>query len=320
MRAVGLARAVADPQEMPRPGQPLARGAVEPGQRLFVFQQQRLVAGVEIHRGQFVVVVAVQPGGVHEIQRVADARGQVAVFPRLLAVGEAQRPLVDAVHVGKAARGKGAQQVQRARRLGVGAQHLVRIGDAGGLGKVQLVDDVAAIAGQLLPVHRFGRGRARLGELPGHAPHLYRGHLGAVGQHHGHLQHHLEGVADVVGVEIGKALGAVAALQQEGLAARHGRQFRFQAPRLAGEDQRRIGGQPALDLGQGRGVGILRHLHPRLVAPVGFGPFRHCLCSGSGPGSGRLTFLRVYSGAGARGQCPPGAFFPLAVAPGPLAS
>ena len=42
--------------------------------------------------------------------------------------------------------------------------------------------------------------------------------LAAEGQDHGHLQHHLEGVADVVGVEFLEALGAVAPLQQEGLA------------------------------------------------------------------------------------------------------
>jgi hypothetical protein len=42
------------------------------------------------------------------------------------------------------------------------------------------------------------------------------------GQHHRHLQQHAEGVADVVGDGIGEALGAVAALQQEG-----GRCIRF---------------------------------------------------------------------------------------------
>jgi hypothetical protein len=36
-----------------------------------------------------------------------------------------------------------------------------------------------------------------------------------VGQHHRHLQEDAEEIADVVGAVLGKALGAIAALQQE---------------------------------------------------------------------------------------------------------
>ena len=48
MRAVELARAVADPDEMRRASVGVARGAVHPRERLLIRQQQRLVAGIEI--------------------------------------------------------------------------------------------------------------------------------------------------------------------------------------------------------------------------------------------------------------------------------
>ena len=64
---------------------------------------------------------------------------------------------------------------------------------------------------------------ARLGELPGDAPDLHRGHAAAVGEHDGHLQDDLELVADGVGRERVERLGAVAGLQHERLAARRRR-------------------------------------------------------------------------------------------------
>ena len=48
MGAVGLAGAVADPEEMGGAGVVVAGGAVDAGQRLFVRQEQSFVAGVEI--------------------------------------------------------------------------------------------------------------------------------------------------------------------------------------------------------------------------------------------------------------------------------
>ena len=76
---------------------------------------------------------------------------------------------------------------------------------------------------------RLGVGRARLGELAGHAADLDHRHGAAEGQHDRHLQQHAEGVADVVGMELGEALGAVAALEQESLAVGDIGQRRLQA-------------------------------------------------------------------------------------------
>ncbi len=138
---------------------------------------------------------------------------------------------------------------------------------AGGV-EIEAVDDVAAIGRQGHAVLRLGVGRARLGELPGEPAELDHRAAGAEGQHHRHLQQHLEGVADVVRVELGEALGAVAALQQEGLAGGDIGQPVLQPPRLAGEDQRREAVQRLLDPGERGLVGIARHLPDRQAAPA----------------------------------------------------
>ena len=159
---------------------------------------------------------------------------------------------------------------------------------AGGV-EIEAVDDVAAIGRQRDAVLRLGVGGARLGELAGEAADLDHRAGGAEGQHHRHLQQHLEGVADVVRVELGEALGAVAALQQKGLAGRDIGEPVLQPPRLAGEDQRREAAQRLLDPGERRLVGITRHLPDRQAAPAPGRPFIHhdiSACSNGGTGHG----------------------------------
>ena len=125
-------------------------------------------------------------------------------------------------------------------------------GSRAALVEIEAVDDVAAIGGQRDAVLRLGVRRARLGELAGQPAELDDRAGGAEGQHHRHLQQHLEAVADVVRVELGEAFGAVAALQQEGLAGGDVGQPVLQAARLAGENQRRIPVQRLLDARRAR--------------------------------------------------------------------
>ncbi len=75
---------------------------------------------------------------------------------------------------------------------------------------------------------------------------------------------------------LGETLGAVAALQQEGLACGDTRKRLFQVAGLACKNQRRKGGKLRLDIGQCLGIGILRHLQHRFGAPaIGRPPFGH---------------------------------------------
>ncbi|MDF9865771.1 hypothetical protein M2437_004753 [Methylorubrum pseudosasae] len=174
------------------------------------------------------------------------------------------------LEVGVAAGGEGAQQVQRRRRLPVGLELAARIGDPGLLVEGQAVDDVAAVARQRHAVERLGRRRARLGELAGDAADLHHGRAAREGEHHRHLQEDAEEVADVVGRVLVEALGAVAALQEEGLARPDARQGRLQLARLTGKNERRKARELRLDGLESARVRIGRDLLDRQVAP-GFG-------------------------------------------------
>jgi hypothetical protein len=181
-----------------------------------------------------------------------------------------------AAEIGKAAGRKRAEQVERRRRLPIGHQLALRIGDAR-LGRERdVVDDVAAIARQLDAINLLGVRRARFCELSGDAADLHDRQRAGIGENDGHLQQHAEKVADVVGAVLGKALGAIAALQQEGFAGGDARQRFLQIAGFTGEHQRRKGSQLRLDISQHLGIGIIGHLQHRFGAPaIGCPPLGH---------------------------------------------
>ena len=117
------------------------------------------------------------------------------------------------MNIRKPAFGKRAQEVQSGRRLGIGLQHLLRVWNAGLGGEIELIDNVTAIARQFDTILGFRRSRAWFGKLPSHAAHFDHRHFCAISQNHGHLQHHFERVADVVGGKLFKAFSTIAALQ-----------------------------------------------------------------------------------------------------------
>ena len=177
---------------------------------------------------------------------------------------------------GVTALGESAQKIERRRRLAIRHQHPLRIGGARLRRERDVVDDVAAVARQFDAVDFLGRRRARFCELSGDAADLHHRHRAGIGQHHRHLQQHAEEIADIVGAMLGEALGAIAALQQEGLAGRHARQRLFQVAGLACKNQRRKGRKLRLDIRQCLRIGIVWHLLHRLGAPaVGCPPLGH---------------------------------------------
>jgi hypothetical protein len=75
---------------------------------------------------------------------------------------------------------------------------------------------------------------------------------------------------------LGEAFGAVAALQEEGLACGYSRKRLFQVAGLTCKNQRRKRGKLRLDIGQRLGVGIIGQLQRRPGAPaVGCPPLGH---------------------------------------------
>ena len=201
---------------------------------------------------------------------------------------------MDLVEVRIAALRERAQQVERGGGLVVAAHHALRIRRAALGGEGDIVDVVAAIGGEGDAVDRLGVGRARLGELPGHAADLHDRQLRRIGQHDRHLEDDAERVADIVRVELGEALGTVAALEEERLARRDLGQLRLELACLAREDERRIAHQLALGAGERVGVGVGRELTGFVGAPAGRAPLGghgHFLSQG-----------RAFAPAGARKQ------------------
>ena len=214
----------------------------------------------------------VQPAGLHEGQRLGNPVGQFQITLRRARI-DIEQPLMHAAEAGVAAVGQRANEIQRRGGMAERLDQPCRIGHARGGRELRAVDDVAAIARQLLAVLLLGRRRARLGELPGDAADLHHRHGRGIGQHHRHLQEHAQEVADVVGADvvgarIGEALGAVAALQQEALSRRNAAKLLLEVARLAGKHQRRIACELFLDGLQRRLVRVLGHLDNRLGSPA----------------------------------------------------
>ena len=275
VRAVELAGAVADPEEVGGAGVVVARGAVDAGERLLVGQEEGFVAGVEVGLADLLGGGAAHAAGGHEGERFVDARREVLIAGgERGAGGEVEVPAVDLVEVGVAAGGEGAQQVEGSGGLEVGGFHAGRVRGAGLGGEIGAIDDVAAVAGEGDVIRGFRVAGAGLGVLPGHAAHFDDGHAGAEGQHDGHLQQDAEGVADDVGLEVLEALGAVAALEDEGLAVGCLGQGLLEAAGFAGKDQGGIGGEAGFSSGQGGGVWVGGKLARVSVAPGGWGPGR----------------------------------------------
>ena len=206
-----------------------------------------------------------------------NAVGHFLIALSLRAAGDkAHVPAMHLMQIGIAALREGAQQVERGGCLQIAFQHTLRIRHTGGFVKFEAVDDIAAIARQLDAAYCFRIAGAWLGELPGETADLHNRAVGAIGQHHRHLQQHLEGIADVVGVKFGKAFGAIAALQQKRAARGHIRQLFLKASRLTCKYQRRKGFQLRLDRLKGLNVRICRQLADGFLSPAIGGPaFRH---------------------------------------------
>jgi hypothetical protein len=176
--------------------------------------------------------------------------------------------LAHAGQVGVAALREGAQKIERRRGLAERLDLPAGVGTTCIRGEGDIVDDVAAVARQFNAVALFGAGGARFGELAGNAADLHHRRCGGIGKHHRHLQEHAEEVADIIGAMLGKAFGAIAALQQESLAVGDAGQRLLQAARLAGKNQRREGGKLLFDVDQGLPVRIVGDLQNRLFAPT----------------------------------------------------
>src|SRR5262245_56020319 len=95
----------------------------------------------------------IEAARLHEAERLRNAIRQFDVAPGLRTIlYEAEHPLAHAAEIGIAALRKSAQQIECRRRLAICLDLSARIGPPRFLGKGDVVDDVTAIARQLLAV------------------------------------------------------------------------------------------------------------------------------------------------------------------------
>ena len=295
MRAVELAGAIADPEEMSRAVVPVVGDGVLPGERLLVVQEQRLVRRVEVDLVQLPFGVQVDTARRHEAHGAFDLTSKGFVSEAFGAGGhEVLVPRMDLGEVGVTAFRERAEQVECRGGLVVAAQEPLGVGSASCSLEREVVDDVTTEAGQLDAVARLRIRRAGLRELAGDAPDLHRRHTGPVGEDHRHLQNDLELVPDAVRRKRAERLGAVTGLEHEGFPIRGESQRIGQGASLTGEDERwnlaeLIGDGAQLGLGP---RGLLRDgtVTPGTRTP---GWFRH--------GLGHVRHLR--GTARERGRC-----------------
>ena len=271
--AVEVAGALADPQHVGGAVVPAAGQRVLAGQRLLVAEDQRLVAGVDVDRRQRRVALGVDAAGPHEVQGPLDLGGQLLVAATLRAGRhELLVPRVDPGEVGEPALGEGAHEVQRRGRLVVRLHEALGVGRAGAGLEQRAVDDVAAERRQVDVALALGGAGAGLGELAGDAPDLHDRDAHRVRQHDGHLEDDAQLLPDVVGRELLERLGAVAGLQEEGVAGGDLGERGLQRAGLPGEHERGIAGD-----GLQRPVQLVR------VRPLGLLPGRMVLPGGRRP-------------------------------------
>lgn len=297
MRVIGLARTVADPDHVAGRRVPVARGGIDARERLLVTEQQSFVAGEEIRFTQARMVFSGDADRLHEIHRLGDPVGELAVALCLRAVlDETEHPLMDVLEIGVTAHGKGAQQVERRRGLAIGHDLTFRIGHACLLRELYAVDDVAAVARQRHIALLLDARRARLGELAGNAAHLDDRLLRTEGQDDGHLQEGAEEISDRIGAMLGEALGAVAPLQQEAAPLGNVGKRALETARLSGEDKWRILGKTRFHAIEHCEVRIVRHLLNGFLPPAVRSPslchFHHLLSDADRPASRPAAVMR----------------------------
>ena len=251
---VDLAGAVADPDEVGRGvvvlhARALARERVgrvlhTARQALLVLEQQALVAGEEVDGGDLGALVGAD--GVAEADHVGkETHGLRVLGLELRVLDVAQSPVKGPVQVGDARGQGGPDVVEGGGRVVVGLDQSLGVELA--VVQVVAVEDVAAERRHLLPVDRLHGAGAGLGVLAGHAANTDDSLVGAPDEDQTHLQQQLDlGLDDALAAVV-EELGAVASLQQEGLALGDIPQVLLELVDLVGVDN----GRELLQLGRG---------------------------------------------------------------------
>lgn len=206
------------------------------GHGLLVVEVETLVGDEKVDGLKYGVVRGA--AGAHKVERVQDAGDHALELGLVLRVAhEAELPVRGVAEVGELGREQGADVVEGGGGVEVALHEAVRVRVP--TVAVEAVDVVAAKGWNLLAVDHLGVLGARLGVLAGHAADADGGDPRAPGEHEGHLQQDAQLALDGQRRAVGKALGAVAALEEESLALGNFRELLAQPLDLVRRAQRR---------------------------------------------------------------------------------
>ncbi len=185
-------------------------------------------------------------------------------------------PVFRVMQIGEAAVDQRADEIQCQCGALITAQNHLRIGNPVFSSERAAIDEIAAETRQGCSFACLDVGRPRLGVLARHTSYTNDRLLQPVQHHQAHLQKDLELVDDVLGRTLVKGLGAVAALQYEGVTALCLRNQLLERIDLPGRHERRQAAEVGHDTFERRGVRICRLLGRRLRLPAGRMPLGLC--------------------------------------------
>ena len=265
VRAIRIPGPLTDPHQMSGEVVWQAGADVDPGKRPLVVEQERLVAGVELHP---VELLRVSAAGLHERERTIDLAGELLVaLPGRALRHEVLIPGVRLVEVGVAAAGERPAEVQSPGGAVVRLQQSRRVGSPRLGCELEVVHGIASIGRELDAVPRFGGARSGLCELPRHPADLHNGDGCCVREDERHLKQRLDLRSHRVGRRSREGLRAIASLQDERLARGNRGQALSELVALARKDEGRLFRQFRGDISNARRVRPFRLLGGRKSAP-----------------------------------------------------
>src|SRR5579871_3263600 len=234
--AIRVGGAHPDPWKMRREIEPALLPRYLACLRLLVRKVQPLVAGEEVDPVEAAGVFAGQV--FHEAERFVNSPRRPPVFAGHRRVADpVQVPVVEVMRIDKPAYYQGTNEVDGQSGTLIAAQHEAWVGHSGLGCEVGTIDEIAAIGGQGQAVAGFELLGTRLGILARKAPNAHHALLRAVDQNQAHLQQNFDLVGDRRGVAGIEAFRAIAALQQEALAANSFGQLRLEIQHFPRSDE-----------------------------------------------------------------------------------
>lgn len=208
-------------------------------QSLLVIQEETFVAGEELDALE---LVGSRVDDLEEPEGLLDAGCDLGILGLEFRIADvAQTPVERAVQICNAGGDGGSDVVECRGRVVIRLDEAIRIQLP--LLNLEPIQDIPPEARNLLAIHNLRRATPRLGVLPGHPADSDHGLVGAPDEDDAHLQQELDLGLDGALLAVVEELGAVAALEQEGVALGDIAQVGLERVDLVGVDDGRQPGE-----------------------------------------------------------------------------